>query len=145
MAELSTLKNWIELAIQQPVDDQLEMYYYDTNNKQFFSVLIIDLYLFDKKLNVIEGISMYYEKDELNLLRDRVKRIFKQKSSIIALPKYGIIENNDTKNQLTEAFFSEHKIDLNSSSLLVTLQKEPIPFPTKTNAKQATKPWWKIW
>lgn len=145
MTHLSALKNWINIAIQQPVDDQLEMFYYDTNTKQFFSVLIIDLYLFDTKLNVIEGISKYYAKEDLTLLKNRVKRIFKQKSSIITLPKYGIIEDEEKKNQLIEAFLIQHKIDLKTSSLLVTFQKDPIPFSSKTNSKQITKPWWKIW
>lgn len=145
MTDLSTLKYWIDLAIQQPVDDSLEMFYYDTNNKQFFSVLIIDLYLFDKKLNVLEGISMYYEKEELALLKDRVKRIYNQKRSIISVPKCGIIENNDVKNQIIETFISKHKIDITTSSVLILLQKEPISFPIVTKTKSVTKPWWKIW
>ena len=143
MTQFSQVKDWISIAIQQTQDNDLEMFYYDTSNKQFFSILILDLYLFDKKMNLIDGISMYYSKEELKLLKDRVTRIFKEKSSIITLPKHGVFENTEQKNQLIDTFITHHKIDLKTSSVLMTLQKEPIPFTIKT--KHVSKPWWKIW
>ena len=143
MTESSHLHDWISLAIQQDHDNDLEMFYYDTSRKQFFSILVIDLYLFDKKLNLIDGISLYYSREELNLLKDRVKRIIHQKSSIITLPKYGIIDDHEEKKQRIETFLKEHKIELKTSSVTFVLQKEPIQF--KTKSKAVNKPWWKIW
>lgn len=140
MIQNPLIKNWIEIAIQQPVDNELEMFYYDATNKEFFSILLLDLYLFDKNLNLLEGISLYYSKAELKLLKDRVQRIFKQKTSIITLPKYGIIEEDQQKNKCIEAFITEHKIDIHNATVYIQFQKEPLQQLSKK-----TKPWWKIW
>lgn len=135
----------MSIAIQQPIDDQLEMFYYDKTNNEFFSILILDLYLFDKKLNLIEDLSLYYSKGELKILKDRVKRIFNHKPSIVILPKYGIIDDLETKKQLIESFLTENKIDLSKSKIFINFQKDPICFPSKKNTKNDSKPWWKFW
>ena len=49
MNEALQLKNWIIFAIQQSQEDNSEKYYYDRKNQEFFSVMVIDLFLFDHK------------------------------------------------------------------------------------------------
>ena len=75
MSENSQIIHWIMIGIQQELNDQSELFYFDKKEKQFFSILHIDYLLFDQNLNIIEDISLYYTKEELNLLRKRIKKI----------------------------------------------------------------------
>lgn len=145
MTQNSIIKDWITVAIQQPSDDQLELFYYDKSNNEFFSIFILDHYLFDKKNNLIEGISIYYSTEELKILKDRFKRIFNRTSSIVVLPKYGIIDDFEIRDQLIESFLTENKINPNSSKIFINLQKDPIRFPAKMSRKNDSRPWWKFW
>lgn len=145
MTQISIIKDWITVAIQQPIDDQLEIFYYDKSNNEFFSIFILDHYLFDKKTNLIEGISIYYSTEELKILKDRFKRIFNRTSSIVVLPKYGIIDDFEIRDQLIESFLTENKINPNSSKIFINLQKDPIRFPEKMSRKNDSRPWWKFW
>lgn len=145
MTQISIIKDWITVAIQQPIDDQLEIFYYDKSNNEFFSIFILDHYLFDKKTNLIEGISIYYSTEELKILKDRFKRIFNRTSSIVVLPKYGLIDDFEIRDQLIESFLTENKINPNSSKIFINLQKDPIRFPEKMSRKNDSRPWWKFW
>lgn len=145
MTPISTIKKWLSIAIQQPIDDQLEMFYYDKSNNEFFSILILDLYLFDKKLNLIKDLSLYYSIEELKVLKDRVKRIFNNNPSVVLLPKYGIVDDLETRQQLIESFLTENKIELSASKIFINFQKDPIRFPSKKDHKNDSKPWWRFW
>ena len=74
MSENNQIIHWIMIGIQQELDDPSELFYYDKKEKQFFSILHIDYLLFDQKLNIIDDISLYYTKEELNILRKRIKK-----------------------------------------------------------------------
>ena len=82
MSENSQIIHWIMIGIQQELNDQSELFYFDKKEKQFFSILHIDYLLFDQNLNIIEDISLYYTKEELNLLRKRIKKNRKKNNYI---------------------------------------------------------------
>ena len=145
MNEALQLKNWIIFAIQQSQEDNSEKYYYDRKNQEFFSVMVIDLFLFDHKMNVINNISPYYTKDDLKSLKDRLRRIKAKKSSVIELPKYDLIQNPSEIEEKINLFLTENKINLKESTLCGTFQKEPIPFEKQAVTIERKKSWWKVW
>lgn len=130
--------NWLCLAIQQNKDDKSEFYYYDKRKKEFFSILNLDFFLFDQKLNIIEGISPYYSIEELKLLQNRISKINKKSTSIVLIPRYGILNSSEEISLKIGDFLSENSIDIQSSSLTNIFQKEPIL--RKNNPR---KTWWK--
>lgn len=140
------LNYWIQYAVQQSTDEQSELFYFDKKNNEFFSILSIDNYLFDKKLNSIPGISLYYTTEELSQLKERFKKIKSKKNSIIVLPRKGIQSDPSELTAIIDTFLSVHKIDLKTCSLSETVQKEPVPLEKRgvTN-QQSSKKWWEIW
>ena len=145
MSENNQIIHWIMIGIQQELNDPSELFYYDKKEKQFFSILHIDYLLFDQNLNIIEDISMYYTKEELNILRKRIKKIRKKDSSIQELPRFGIMDSEiKIKAEITK-FIEENSIEIDKVTLFETFQKEPIYPIKKKKVKTKTKTWWKFW
>lgn len=146
MNSTTHLFSWILYAVQQSPNESSEFYYFDTTNQEFFSVLTLDLFLFDQKLNPIEGISLYYTYEELIQLKDRLKRIKQKKRSIIPLPRIGIQADQEELIKTVTDFLQQNTIDIQKITLSEPLQKEPLSkekrkFPNLKTAKK----WWKIW
>ena len=136
------IKNWLLIAFQQEVDDSSEYFYFDKKKNEFFSVHIIDLYLFDKKMKIINGVSLYFTQDELSNLRERIKKINKNNSSILRLPRLGKCDEASELISIIQQFITENKIDIKTSTYSEVFQKTPIQHDKKANSK---KQWWKFW
>lgn len=140
MVKSHLIKNWIIIAIQQAIDDQSELFYFDKKENEFFSILNIDLFLFDKNFNIIEDVSFYFTHEELVILRNRLRRIRKKDSTIKELPRFGIIDSINQLNTEVTKFMGENSIDIDKVTLFETFQKDPI-YPIKKQKKS----WWKFW
>jgi len=133
------------IGIQQELDDPSELFYYDKKEKQFFSILHIDYLLFDQNLNIIEDISLYYTREELNILGKRIKKIRTKDSSIQELPRFGIMDSEiKIKAEITK-FIEENSIEIDKVTLFEIFQKEPIYPINRQKVKTKTKSWWKFW
>lgn len=140
MVESKEIYSWLCIAIQQPIEDKSEFFYYDKKNKEFFSILILDYFLFDSKFNFIKGISPYYSIEELKQLQHRIKKINKNHPSIIKLPRFGIqISMEDLKLKIS-TFLSDNSIDIHTSALSTTYQKE---YHSQQKNQIQRKTWWK--
>lgn len=81
--------NWLMTGIQQPVDRIKELFYFDKRDKEFFSVLVTDYFLFDENLNVSDKVTSSYLPRTLEKLVEKVRRIEDKNIDIIALPRLG--------------------------------------------------------
>ncbi len=142
MAIPSTLKNWLLIAFQQESDDNSEYFYFDKKKNEFFSIHIIDHYLFDEKLNNLYGVSIYFTLEEVSILKERLKKINKKNKSIVSIPKLGILDNKEILEIEIEKFTKENQIDVENSTLFEVLQKSPVPLFERSIKK---KRWWKFW
>ena len=59
------LFSWLKIAFQQPIDNDLECFYYDKKLNEFFSVTILERLLIDEKYKINFNISPYYTNQEL--------------------------------------------------------------------------------
>ncbi|GEM_PF-2059410 len=136
------IKNWLLIAFQQEIDDTSEYFYFDKKKNEFFSIHIIDHYLFDKKTKIIKGVSVYFTNNEISIIRDRFKKIKQKNTSIILLPRLGIVEDTSFLLKEIEEFIVQYKIEINSTTLFEVYQKEPIIHDSKSKNK---KQWWRFW
>ena len=88
---------------------------------------------------------MYYTKEELNILRKRIKKIRKKDSSIQELPRFGIMDSEINRKTEITKFIEENSIEIDKVTLFETFQKEPIYPVKKKKVKTKTKTWWKFW
>jgi len=143
MSEIEKIKKWLKFAILLSPEVKSEFFYFDKTNDEFFSILNIDYFLFDKKKRIIKGISPYYTQKELEILKKRIYKINKKSNSIIEIPKLGILEDEKKIEQQTTHFLELNKINLEKVKLLEIIQKDILPDFHKKTTK--IKRWWEIW
>ena len=142
--EKQHLINWLKIAIQQPIDNDVETFYFDKKTNCFFSITLLEKLLVDKKFKIQYHLSPYFSDDELKCIQKWIKRIDRKNNSILNLPTYGII-NEEELNELINQFLFKNAIRLSNATIFNVLQKEVIPrIQTKKEIKP-TKSWWKFW
>ncbi|GAA3981975.1 hypothetical protein [Mucilaginibacter dorajii] len=101
--------NWLMEGLRQSSVKFSEVFYYDRRDKQFFSLLMSDYYLFDAKGGLTKEAALVYSANTLTLLFDRIRRI-NIDNNIIALPRLG-----DTKEDYLQQ--ADSFLNLNSISI----------------------------
>src|SRR6185312_12077885 len=86
--------NWLTTGVQQPADRIQELFYFDKRDKEFFSVLVTDYFLFDENLNISNEITSSYSLQTLEKLAEKIRRIENKNIDIIALPRLGSSKSN---------------------------------------------------
>ena len=62
--------NWLATGLQQSAGSYSEIFYYDKRDNEFFSILVTDYFMFDKKLNVAKDTTTNYTNNNLEILGD---------------------------------------------------------------------------
>ncbi|MDN3581728.1 hypothetical protein QWZ17_12680 [Mucilaginibacter flavus] len=117
--------NWLIEGLRQSPVKFSEVFYYDRRDKQFFSILMTDYFLFDEKGDLAEEAKSVYTADTLKLLLDRVRRI-NIDNDIVALPRLGDIEENYL--QRADSFLNLNAISIDEATIWIVEDPEPIVF-----------------
>ncbi|MDN5283788.1 MAG: hypothetical protein JWR38_62 [Mucilaginibacter sp.] len=102
------------MGLQQSPVRFSEVFYYDKRDKQFFSILMTDYFLFDKNGDLAKDASSSYSENTLKLLTDRIRRI-NIDTNVIALPRLG--DNEDDYLQKAETFLNLNSINIDESTI----------------------------
>lgn len=143
--EKQHLLNWLQIAFQQPIENEVEIFYYDKKTNCFFSITILEKFLIDQRFKINYHLSPYYTDDELITIQKWIKKIHTKSSSIIKIPTYGIIQNQEEIDDLINQFLFENAIRLSISSIFEVLQKESIQRKQLIKETKSSKSWWKFW
>ena len=141
--------NWLEVAIQQPANRLQELFYFDKREKEFFSILITDYFLFDEKFNVEEDVTSSYSPLNLEKLGEKMIRIENESPEIIAVPRLGIFQSDQEMEYLLpriDSFLNLNAIDIEDASIWIPAEDGTITMDL-TDKKVDTKKraWWKFW
>ena len=143
--EKQHLLDWMKIAFQQPIDNDVEDFYFDKKTNCFFSITHLEKLLIDKNFKIQYHLSPYFSDDELKTIQKWIKNSVQKNNSIIELPSYGIIHNEEDLNELINQFLFKNAIRLSNTSIFNILQKELIPGNHTKKEIQQSKSWWKFW
>lgn len=119
------INNWLIEGLRQSQVKFSEVFYYDKRDKQFFSILMTDYFLFDEKGDLTEEAGSVYTADTLKMLLDRVRRI-NIDNNIVALPRLGDIEEDYL--QQADSFLNLNAINIDEATIWIVEDPGPIVF-----------------
>jgi hypothetical protein len=143
--EENKLFNWLKIAFQQPIDNNLECFYYDKKLNVFFSITLLERLLIDEKFKINYSTSPYFTDQELEKIRNWIKKIKHKNESIILIPSYGIFQEEEELNDAVNSFLFKNAIRLSNSTLFEVFQREAIQRKKLIFKSEAKKSWWKFW
>lgn len=106
--------NWLIIGLQQSLIRFSEVFYFDRRDKQFFSILMIDYFLFEADGELSKDAASTYSVDTLKLLKDRIARI-NIDADVIALPRLGDTEDNYL--QQADSFLNLNAINIDEATI----------------------------
>jgi len=112
--EENKLFNWLKIAFQQPMDNNLECFYYDKKLNVFFSITLLERLLIDEKFKINYSTSPYFTDQELEKIRNWIKKIKHKNESIILIPSYGIFQEEEELNDVVNSFLFKNAIRLSN-------------------------------
>lgn len=149
MTKQEQIYNLLTTGLQQPVDRLSEIFYYDKRDKEFFSILVSDYFMFDENLNIAKDTTTTYTKQNLEILIDRIKRIENKDNTIISLPRLGNSINVSDKtfiSQQADSFLNLNSINIETATIWEVEESGTITINLKNESEPVTKkPWWKVW
>ena len=143
--EENKLFNWLKIAFQQPIDNNLECFYYDKKLNVFFLITLLETVLIDEKFKINYTISPYYTIQELEKIRNWIKKIKHKDESIILIPSYGIFQEEGELIDTINSFLFKNAIRLSNSTLFEVFQKEMVQKEQVISQSKVKKSWWKFW
>ena len=139
------LFNWLKIAFQQPIDNNLECFYFDKKLNVCFSITLLETLLIDEKFKINYTISPYYTIQELEKIRNWIKKIKHKDESIILIPSYGIFQEEGELIDTINSFLFKNAIRLSNSTLFEVFQKEMVQKEQVISQSKVKKSWWKFW
>jgi hypothetical protein len=106
--------NWLIIGLQQSPVRFSEVFYFDRRDKQFFSILVTDYFLFEADGELSTDATSTYSADTLKLLKDRIARI-NIDADVIALPRLGDTEDNYL--QQADSFLNLNVINIDEATI----------------------------
>src|SRR5687767_11580651 len=86
MTRQEQILNWLMIAFSNGSKAISELFYYDRENNEFFSILVIDYFMVDQNFNILEEVTVSYSQNSIKMLTNRMKRIANNDRSIISIP-----------------------------------------------------------
>jgi hypothetical protein len=136
---------WLKIAFQQPIDNNLECFYFDKKLNAFFSITLLETILIDEKFKINYTISPYYTIKELKKIRNWIKKIKHKDESIILIPSYGIFQEEGELIDTINSFLFKNAIRLSNSIFFEVFQKEMVQKEQLISQSKVKKSWWKFW
>jgi hypothetical protein len=106
--------NWLIIGLQQSPVRFSEVFYFDRRDKQFFSILMTDYFLFEADGELSKDATSTYSVNTLKLLKDRIARI-NIDADVIALPRLGNTEDNYL--QQADSFLNLNAINIDEATI----------------------------
>ena len=135
------IENWLKIGLAQSPERFSEMFYFDKRDNQFFSILVTDYFLFDEGFVIDKNTSSNYSEVTLKLLTDRMKRIENDDNSILILPRYGELTEEELLSKM-DSFLNLNIIILENTSVWEIEQSVEINIDLKDKEQ---KYWWQFW
>jgi len=142
MNKQEQIYNWLTTGLQQPADRLSEIFYYDKRDKEFFSILVTDYFMFDENLNIAEDTTITYTKQNLEILIDRVQRIENKDKTIISLPRLGNSTNASDIifiSQQTDKFLNLNSINIETATIWKVEESGTLTIDLKNESEPKTK------
>ncbi len=149
--EQTQIYNWLSSAFNNGPERFSEFFYYDRSDHQFFSILLIDYFIFDKNFTVPATTNVSYSAENIHILANRMKRIDQNDPTILAIP----LKNPEIHlEEQIDSFLNLNAINTDTvtiwlpedTSVVVSVDQHEA---TNTTKKEFTtlgkKPWWKFW
>ena len=136
---------WLKIAFQQPIDNNLECFYFDKKLNAFFSITLLETILIDEKFKINYTISPYYTIKELKKIRNWIKKIKHKDESIILIPSYGIFQEEGELIDTINSFLFKNAIRLSNSTFFEVFQTEMVQKEQLISQSKVKKSWWKFW
>jgi hypothetical protein len=115
MEKEKQIYGWIIAGLRQSPNRFSEIFYFDRRDEQFFSILVIDYFLFDEDFFPADSVQSTYSENTIELA-DRLRRMHDEDdNSIIALPRYG--EGLDDYQQKADSFLNLNAINLEKATI----------------------------
>jgi hypothetical protein len=128
MTTQEQIYNWLITGLQQSPVKFSEVFYYDKRDKQFFSILMTDYFLFDGNGELNKDASSTYSEATLVLLTDRIRRI-NIDPQIIAIPRLG--DTDEDYLQQADSFLNLNAINVDNSTIWEVEESGSITFNLK--------------
>ncbi|WDF78294.1 hypothetical protein PQ469_30880 [Mucilaginibacter sp. KACC 22773] len=128
MTTQEQIYNWLITGLQQSPVKFSEVFYYDKRDKQFFSILMTDYFLFDGNGELNKDASSTYSEATLVLLTDRIRRI-NIDPQIIAIPRLG--DTDEDYLQQADSFLNLNAINVDESTIWDVEESGSITFNLK--------------
>ena len=136
------IENWLKIGFTSSADRRQEIFYFDKRDLQFFSILVTDYFLFDENFNVNEDTTASYSANSLVLLADRMQRIEHNDNTILALPRFGELEDEEQLQGKIDSFINLNAINIGNASIWEAEESGKITINITTEKQ---KPWWQFW
>jgi hypothetical protein len=151
MTEQEQINNWLVSAFNNGSQGFSEFFYYDKLNNEFFSILLIDYFMFDENFNIPDNTSVSYSLENIEILSNRMKRIAHDDMSVLSIP---IADSKIQLQQQIDTFLNLNAINIDTvaiwlpedTSIVVSLDhEESVNTDKKEYITPGRKPWWKFW
>lgn len=134
-------ENWLKIGLGQADNYFTEVFYFDKRDNQFFSIVITDYFLFDDRFVMNEKTSSDYSDATLKLLADRMQRIENMNNSILGVPKFGKLTEEELISKM-DSFLNLNAIDLESASVWEIEESGDVIIDLRD---EKPKYWWQFW
>lgn len=135
------IENWLKTGLGQSPEKLSEEFYFDKRDNQFFSILISDYFIFDEGFVINKNISSNYSEANLKLLTDRMKRIENDSNSIIILPRFGELPEEELLSKM-DSFLNLNAVSLENTSIWDIEEIGEVTIDLRDYKK---KYWWQFW
>ncbi len=149
--EQEQIYNWLSSAFNNGPERFSEFFYYDRTDHQFFSILLIDYFMFDKNFNVPKDTNVSYSAENIYILANRMKRIDQNDPTILAIP---LKHSEIPLQEQIDRFLNLNAINIDTvtiwlpedTSIVISLDQQESANTTENKISiSGTKPWWKFW
>lgn len=141
--------NWLTTGIQQPSHRLEEMFYYDKASKEFFSIMVVDYFLFDENFEIANDVTSSYSIETVENLAGKIRRIESGSSEIIAVPRLGFGGlANESEHVLTEidSFLNLNAINIDDAMIWLPEESGSITISlNEPKDVEKRRSWWKFW
>ncbi|MEN2398205.1 hypothetical protein GKZ90_0000315 [Flavobacterium sp. MC2016-06] len=140
-ANQEEIENWLKIGLSQSPERFSEMFYFDKQDNQFFSILITDYFLFDDEFEINKKTSSNYSETNLKLLIDKMKRIENEDNSMLSIPRFGELSEEELFSNI-DSFLNLNAINLENTSIWEIEETGDVVIDLRD---EKPKLWWQFW
>ena len=142
MTPLAQILNWLTIGFEQSTGSLTENFYYDKRDKEFFSIMAVDYFMLDEKMNVASNVTTNYSKTQENSLVDRMKRIENNDPSIILIPRVSLDERKNFMRKFVDTLSDQKLIAILNQRIQNQDYRTKFDFYFGNEADELTKQRW---